>query len=32
VLTYTPANAPPWQVQFGNVALHYYQWRYGKAP
>jgi hypothetical protein len=32
VLTYTPDNAPPWRVQFGNVALHYYTWRYGKAP
>lgn len=32
VLTFTPDNAPPWQVQFGNVALHYYAWRYGKGP
>jgi hypothetical protein len=32
VLTYTPDNAPAWQVQFGNVALHYYAWRYGKNP
>ncbi len=32
VLTYAPDNAPPWQVQFGNVALHYYAWRYGKTP
>jgi hypothetical protein len=32
VLTYTPNNDPAWQVQFGNVALHYYAWRYGQAP
>ena len=32
VLTYTPANAPVWQVQLGNVAQHYYLWRYGHAP
>ncbi len=25
VLTYTPANAPPWQVEFGNVGRHYMQ-------
>jgi hypothetical protein len=32
VLTYTPANAPPWQVQMGNIGQHYYQWRYGSPP
>ena len=32
VLTYTPSNAPVWQVQLGNVAQHYYLWRYGHAP
>jgi hypothetical protein len=29
VLTYTPTNAPEWQVEMGNVGLHYYLWRYG---
>jgi hypothetical protein len=29
VLTYTPENAPEWQVEMGNVGLHYYVWRYG---
>lgn len=28
-LTYTPANPAGWQVEAGNVGLHYYQWRYG---
>lgn len=28
VLTYTPANAPQWQVEMGNVGQHYYRWRY----
>lgn len=28
VLTYTPSNAPEWQVEMGNVGQHYYQWRY----
>jgi|GEM_PF-4285827 len=37
VLTYTPANAPAWQVEMGNVGQHYYRWRYqvysaGSAP
>jgi subtilisin family serine protease len=27
-LTYTPANAPQWRVEMGNVGQHYYQWRY----
>ena len=31
VLTYTPANAPEWQVEMGNVGLHYYMWRYGDS-
>jgi hypothetical protein len=30
-LTYTPANAPAWQVEMGNVGQHYYLWRYGPA-
>jgi hypothetical protein len=29
VLTYTPANAPEWRVEAGNVGRHYYGWRYG---
>jgi hypothetical protein len=29
-LTYTPGNAPGWQVEAGNVGLHYYEWRYGE--
>jgi hypothetical protein len=28
VLTYTPGNAPEWQVEAGNVGQHYYRWRY----
>ncbi len=27
-LTYTPDNAPQWQVEAGNVGLHYRAWRY----
>ncbi len=27
-LTYTPDNSPGWQVEAGNVGLHYYEWRY----
>ena len=29
VLTYTPANPAGWQVEMGNVGMHYYRWRYG---
>jgi hypothetical protein len=29
-LTFTPDNAPGWQVEAGNVGLHYYSWRYGE--
>ena len=32
VLTYTPGNAPGWQVEAGNVGQHYHAWRYGPAP
>jgi hypothetical protein len=32
VLTYIPDYQAPWNVQFGNVGLQYYQWRYGKTP
>jgi Tol biopolymer transport system component len=28
-LTYTSGNPVGWQVEAGNVGLHYYQWRYG---
>jgi len=28
VLTFTPTNPPGWQIEAGNVGLHYYQWRY----
>jgi hypothetical protein len=31
-LTYTPDNPPGWQVEAGNVGLHYYIWRYGEVP
>ncbi len=31
VLTYTPTNAPAWQVEWGNVGSQYAQWRYGDA-
>jgi hypothetical protein len=31
VLTYTPSNPRPFQVEMGNVGRHYYQWRY-EAP
>jgi hypothetical protein len=30
VLTYTPANPAGWQVEMGNVGMHYYRWRYGE--
>jgi hypothetical protein len=30
-LTYTPSNAPGWEVEMGNVGQHYYAWRYGVA-
>ena len=29
LLTFTPANDPAYQVEMGNVGLHYVQWRYG---
>jgi hypothetical protein len=33
VLTYTPSNAPEWQIEMGNVGRHYYEWRYDhEAP
>lgn len=27
-LTYNPHNPPEWQVEFGNIGLDYYRWRY----
>jgi hypothetical protein len=32
LLTFTPSNAPDWQVEMGNVGRHYYTWRYGTEP
>ena len=29
-LTFTPSNDPGWQVEAGNVGLHYRDWRYGR--
>jgi hypothetical protein len=31
-LTYTPDNPAGWEVEAGNVGLHYYIWRYGEDP
>ncbi len=28
VLTYNPNNAAAWQVEMGNIGLHYYRWRH----
>ena len=28
VLTYNPSNQPAFQVEMGNIGLHYYDWRY----
>jgi hypothetical protein len=30
VLTYNPANPRAFQVEMGNVGLHYLRWRYGR--
>ena len=35
VLTFVPSNVPGFQVEMGNIGLHYYDWRYrdaGKPP
>ena len=32
VLTYTPGNIDGWQVEMGNVGLHYREWRHGDSP
>jgi LPXTG-site transpeptidase (sortase) family protein len=31
VLTYTPSNAPAFQVEMGNVGRHYFAWRYERG-
>src|SRR5690606_32726214 len=31
-LTYTPTNPEGWQIEAGNVGLHYLGWRYGQEP
>lgn len=31
-LTFAPGNPPAWQVEAGNVGLHYYGWRYPGVP
>lgn len=32
VLTFVPTAPAAWQIEAGNVGLHYYQWRYGDVP
>jgi V8-like Glu-specific endopeptidase len=32
VLTYAPDNPPGWQVEAGNVGIHYFIWRYVTNP
>lgn len=32
VLTYAPHNPPGWQVEAGNVGIHYFLWRYVSDP
>ncbi len=32
IITYTPSNPAGWQVEMGNVGLHYYAWRYQAIP
>ncbi len=32
VMTYTPSNNAGFQVEAGNVGLHYHEWRYESAP
>src|SRR5205823_12000219 len=31
VLTYVPSNVPGFQVEMGNIGLHYFDWRYKDA-
>jgi hypothetical protein len=30
-LTFNPLNSPQWQVEMGNIGLHYYKWRYSNG-
>jgi len=32
VLTFTPSNPAAFQVEFGNIGTHYFQWRYVTNP
>ncbi len=32
VLTYVPSQPKDWQVEMGNIGLHYFEWRYGGGP
>jgi hypothetical protein len=32
LLTYTPSNPTNWQVEMGNIGLHYQTWRYQSTP
>jgi hypothetical protein len=32
VLTYVPSQPADWQVEMGNIGLHYFEWRYGGGP
>ena len=32
VLTYVPSQPQDWQVEMGNIGLHYFEWRYGGGP
>jgi hypothetical protein len=27
-MTYTPNNPAEWQVEQGNIGMHYFRWRY----
>jgi hypothetical protein len=31
-LTYTPENPEGWEIESGNVGMHYFLWRYGTPP
>ncbi len=31
ILTYVPSNPQGWQVEMGNIGLHYLDWRYGTS-
>jgi len=32
VLTFVPTAPAAWQIEAGNVGVHYYEWRYGVTP